>query len=224
MWDIGLEYPEKQLSTDPDLVVHVFPRGSKYAVAVELQRVPDATPVVSGIAVRSAHLLSGDEDPGLLTPRDVQRLPLSRIVRAALAAEAKAPRDFAELNDQRPTTRPGAQWLRIRNRPDVLYYDHGGGSTLPDAPVVEAARGKLTIPRGKPRRDEPAKSTKFYMDILAAHSGLVEQGQASPVKEIARRKGVPANRVHQWLYRARRLASAHPSDSTHSKEGETDAS
>lgn len=204
-WDIGLEYPEKQWGDDPDLVVHVFPRGERYAVAVELLRDGDSL-IVSGIAVRVAHMLSGGGPPDSLSPRDeVQRLPLRRITQAALAAAAKAPRDYAALIQESPRTRRGTdEWLRVRNRPDVLLYDDGDGG-LSDAPTVQAARQRLKVPSGRPSRSAPAKSLKFYRDLLAKQQQLVEEGHPSPVKEIARRMGVPANRVHQWLFRARRL-------------------
>ena len=205
-WDIGLEYPEKddpmkRWHNDPDLVVHVFPRDSDYAVAVELRLEQGTPPRVIGVAIRGTHMLSGDKEADV-SPRDVQRMSLSRMVQAALAAAATAP-TFEELPSGH-----GGEPLRIPNRPDVLFYDPGDDerrAKFRDEPWLEEARGRLIAPRGRPRRGEPAKSTKFYLDVLSLHDELKRRGERSPAQEIARRKDVDVNLVHQWLFRARRI-------------------
>lgn len=63
------------------------------------------------------------------------------------------------------------------------------------------ALGQVKVPRGRPER---GRSTKFYLELLESHAQLKAQG-LKPAPEIARRKGVPLNTVHQWLFRARRL-------------------
>ena len=63
----------------------------------------------------------------------------------------------------------------------------------------------LALPRGRPSR---GRSTQFYSELLAVHRDLLKQGNSRPVREIARRKNVTENLVHQWLYRARRLEEA----------------
>jgi hypothetical protein len=204
LWDIGLEYPDKSdplksWPDDPDIVVHVFPRESKYDVAVEIQRPADGPSVVSGVAIRTTHMLSGAGEPRPISPREIQRLPLARIVRAAAAAAATAP-TWDELPSV--STRYPSERLRIRGRPDILYYDHEHAvrERFPDVPWLAATKRKLAVPRGRPQR---GKSAKFYLDILAKHDDLAAEGYASPVKAIARQKGVSENTVHQWLYRAR---------------------
>jgi hypothetical protein len=204
LWDIGLEYPDKSDPTrswydDPDLVVHVFPRDSKYDVAVEIQRPADGPSLVSGVAIRTTHMLSGASEPRPISPREIQRLPLARIVRAAVAAAATAP-----AWDELPSvsTRYPSEPVRIRGRPDILYYDHEPAirEKFPDVPWLATAKRKLATPRGRPQR---GKAAKFYLDLLVLHDDLAAQGYASPVKEIAKRMKESENLVHQWLYRAR---------------------
>ena len=58
----------------------------------------------------------------------------------------------------------------------------------------------ILVPRGRPQR---GRSVKFYRQIAEAARAYKRLG-ISPAKEIARRKGVSENLVHQWLYVARR--------------------
>jgi hypothetical protein len=59
--------------------------------------------------------------------------------------------------------------------------------------------GRAVAPRGR-----PAHNTSFYAEIADAYRTLAVQGKR-PVPEIARRKKVSPNTVHQWVYRARQL-------------------
>lgn len=59
--------------------------------------------------------------------------------------------------------------------------------------------GRAVAPRGR-----PAHNTNFYSEIADAYRALAVQGKR-PVPEIARRKKVSPNTVHQWVYRARQL-------------------
>jgi hypothetical protein len=57
----------------------------------------------------------------------------------------------------------------------------------------------ILVPRGRPT-DQPGPA--FYADLLATARELEAQGIRS-VPEIAKRKRVNQNVVHQWLHRAR---------------------
>lgn len=63
---------------------------------------------------------------------------------------------------------------------------------------------RILLPRGRPKRGH---SRPFYR-ALAAAADQYERRKLSPAKEIARRKGVSPNLVHQWLHVARRLEEA----------------
>ena len=69
---------------------------------------------------------------------------------------------------------------------------------------IRADVDRILVPRGRPQR---GKSVKFYRDLLKSAHEFQQQG-LSPAKEIARRKGVSPNLVHQWLHVARRLPPA----------------
>lgn len=69
---------------------------------------------------------------------------------------------------------------------------------------ISADVDRILVPRGRPQR---GKSVKFYRDLLKSAHEFRQQG-LSPAKEIARRKGVSPNLVHQWLHVARRLPPA----------------
>jgi hypothetical protein len=59
---------------------------------------------------------------------------------------------------------------------------------------------RILVPRGGPQR---GRSVKFYREIAEAAREFEKRG-LSPAKEIARRKSVSENLVHQWLHVARR--------------------
>jgi hypothetical protein len=58
---------------------------------------------------------------------------------------------------------------------------------------------RAVAPRGR-----PSYNTDFYAEIAEIHRALTIKGKR-PVPEIARRKRVSPNTVHQWIYRARQL-------------------
>lgn len=150
--------------------VRFLPEDSPYVVDVEVATDEDGTHYLTGIAARSGVPTSASgtpDDPWLegaeydpVSPRDAQRLPLSRYARAALAI----------VND--PLTEEGRQEAR-----------------------------RILVPRGRPSR---RRGAAFYRELLATARDLEEQG-IRPVPEIARRKQVSENLVHQWLHRARKL-------------------
>ncbi len=150
--------------------VRFLPEDSPYVVDVEVASDEDGAHYLTGIATRSGVPTSASgtpDDPWLegaeydpVSPRDAQRLPLSRYARAALAI----------VND--PLTEEGRQEAR-----------------------------RILVPRGRPSR---RRGAAFYRELLRAARDLEEQG-ILPVPEIARRKQVSENLVHQWLHRARKL-------------------
>lgn len=64
---------------------------------------------------------------------------------------------------------------------------------------MRAAIRKLSLPRGRPKRGH---SAQWYRELADAYKEYQRLG-LSPVKEIAKRKGVSENTVHQWIHRMR---------------------
>ena len=62
----------------------------------------------------------------------------------------------------------------------------------------------VRMPRGKPN------GTGFYRDIADTVLECQKRG-VSPAKTIAKKKDVPDNTAHQWIYRARKLGFLDPS-------------
>jgi len=86
-------------------------------------------------------------------------------------------------------------------------------------PFTEQGRqefARILMPPGRPER---GRGSGFYQEILATARRLEAQG-IRPVPEIARRKKVNANLVHQWLYRARKLEAENssPAPADHERE------
>jgi hypothetical protein len=214
---LRLDWFDATDETSPEFAVVVFPVEAPYTVTVEFRRDPDARPFVMGVAVRYQPLWAfeddfwerDEEERPHVSPRDVQRLPLARIVRAAIAAANSAERPVIESTGK-PAVSETAR----------LFADESAEPWKGDPPWAEAAR-KILVPRGRPER---GKSAKFYKDLADSHRAFALAGK-SPVKEIARRKGVSENTVHQWVHRARRLGILDPSPrSKQRKEGSSDAS
>ncbi len=153
---------------EPDLFETVFGYASPYVVTVGFVRPrPEDVPVPVEVTIRRAFPVSEVDsssgfksEPAPLSAREVRRLPLDRIVRAATAAA-----------------------------------DRG--------PVVSASEiSKVLIPRGRPTGGE--RSIKFYKEIADAYREIQQlDPDESPARVIARRKRVPENTVHQWIYKAR---------------------
>lgn len=58
----------------------------------------------------------------------------------------------------------------------------------------------VSVPRGR-----PGLGTEFYKGIADSYRGFEAQGKPHPAREIAKRKRVPENRVHRWVWVAREL-------------------
>jgi hypothetical protein len=109
------EWRENVGTYDPELIVTVIPQeyGERYAVAVELRRDDDG-PYVIGVTVRRTLLAGYTGGRTHVSPRDVQRLPLAAIIRAALAFASTV----AKPTDERESSRvPGGL---LRGPVDVL--------------------------------------------------------------------------------------------------------
>jgi hypothetical protein len=202
-WTLQAEWPEQRWWSDPELVVTAFEKGMRYAVSVELRRDPDGAPFVTGVAVRRHTWADGwSGERTHVSSRDIQRLPLSRIIRAALAAAATAEQPA------KTTSLPGAPAFE-------LVYDPGDEPRWRDAgPEWARDARRILTPRGRPRR---GKSAAFYKELAESHRRFSAAGK-SPVKEIARRKRVSENTVHQWVHRARSLEFLEPSPRSKRKE------
>jgi hypothetical protein len=159
---------------EPDLFETVFDYAAPYVITVGFVRSEVGhVPVPVEVTVRLTFPVSETQqgfaegtEPRSLSARDVRRLPLDRVVRAATAAA-----------------------------------DSGPVESLPEL-------SKILLPRGRPSGDE--RSVAFYKAIANAHRQL-EQLEKSPAKEIARRKRVSENTVHQWIHKARLQGFLEPS-------------
>jgi hypothetical protein len=171
--------------SEPDLVVTLVPSDSDYEIAVEIRYGDDGVPVVTGVAVRH------HEREGVL-PKDVRRQRLAPAVSAALAVAATHPIPHATKSPH------GGRPVNVVTE---IHYDSGDAST----DSMNIAR-RVLVPRGRPQH---GKSEKFYIEIAQSHREFSELGR-SPVREIARIKGVPENTVHQWVHRSRKLGEEHP--------------
>lgn len=156
---------------EPNLFETVFDYTEPYVVTVGFVRPrPGDVPVPVEVTIRRTFPVSDEPyrppsfaegtEPAPFSARDVRRLPLDRIVRAATAVA-----------------------------------DHG-----PLDPASEVP--KVLLPRGRPTGGE--RSIKFYKEVADAYRQIqFAQPDKSPAREIARRKRVPENTVHQWIYKAR---------------------
>jgi hypothetical protein len=214
-WNLGVEWPEQQSWDDPELVVTFFGEDIPYAVFVELRK-DEEGPFVTGVCVRRHIWADGWKgERTYVSPRDIQRLPLARMVRAALAAAATVERpEVPELPGMgRPTGK------KFRGRPDLIKYDYRDEEQRkhfpprPEDQWAEDAR-RILVPRGRPQR---GRSASFYREIADSHRNFT-LADLSPVKEIARRKRVSENTVHQWVHRARKLGFLEPSPRSKRKE------
>jgi hypothetical protein len=95
--------------TDPERVVTVFDTDMPYAVAVEMRR-DDAGYYVTSVSVRRHPEADGwHGERTTVSPRDVQRLPLAKFVRTALAVAnsgTSAQRGAAVRKNLAPHARP----------------------------------------------------------------------------------------------------------------------
>jgi hypothetical protein len=207
---LAIEWLDPEDESSPELAVEFFPTDQPYKVTVELRHDPNGVPFVLGVAVRCQYvswdewkeLRSKWDWPGAgsrphVSGRTVQRLPLARIVRAALAAARVAERPDPSIKTEVATL--------------FGEYDASQGRSW------EGAARKILVPRGRPKR---GRSAGFYKEIAEAHKAASMAGK-SPAKEIAKRKRVSENTVHQWIHRARRLGFLEPSPRSKRKEQES---
>jgi hypothetical protein len=138
----------------------------------------------AGIAPRVSAITIEAKPPVSVSPRDVRRMPLSTLVEGAVALLTR------EIAD--PTA------------PNVVGHQQKGAYILD---LVAGERTAARVPRGRPERGH---STDFYRDLARAYSELAA-ANVRPVPEIARRKRVDENTVHQWIHRARKLGFLPPS-------------
>jgi hypothetical protein len=196
---------------DPDLVVTVIPQepGEHYAVAVEMRRDEDG-PYVTGVTVRRHPLAGYAGQRTHVSPRDIQRLPLARFLKAALALASSAARPQPEDEDA-PGFPVPVLTLHEGSSTWATYYDVGHADEWramgAEVPPEMAEAGSILVPRGRPKR---GKSVDFYRELANSYRQFELAGQ-SPVKEIARRKREKENTVHQWIHRCRDLKFLEPS-------------
>jgi hypothetical protein len=207
---LRIDWLDPKDESAPEVAVVFFPTDRPYTVSVELRYDPDGAPFVLGVAIRCQYPSWEEwqewrENIGWpaagtrphVSARDIQRFPIAQIVRAALAAAATAKRPT--LENGKPAR---SQVAAVLADADPAWREQGGR----DWDWAEDAR-KILVPRGRPER---GKSAGFYKDIAVSHRKFAAAGK-SPVKEIARRKRVSENTVHQWVHRARKLKFLEPS-------------
>lgn len=227
-WMLQAEWRDNAGPYEPELVVTVIPQepGERFAVAVELRHDDDG-PYVTGVAARR-HVLAGYQGQRTyVSPRDVQRLPLARIVKAALAfasvaakprPDEKDPEGFKGFPIPFDTLVEGeSSWTTYY---DVTHIDEWRELGFDVPPAMVEVGAKMRLPRGRPKH---GKSIDFYRDLAKVYKQC-ELAGLSPVKEIARRKREPENTVHQWVYRMRRLGFLEPSPRSKRKEKDDNVS
>jgi hypothetical protein len=208
-WTLKIDWPEQRWWSDPELVVTAFEKGIPYAVAVELRRDDDGVPFVTGVAARRHLWADGWKGERThVSPREVQRLPLAKIIRAALAAAATAEPPDPRDRDWQPVPGVPNRQSKPALDPGEVAYDPGDDPRWHDSgPEWARDARKILIPRGRPTR---GTSAAFYKELADSHRNFSARGE-SPVKAIARRKRVSENTVHQWVHRARALGFLEPS-------------
>jgi hypothetical protein len=165
----------------PDLEVTVIEKGADYVVSVQVKYDDDGA-YATGVAVRRDPLVGYKGGRTEVSPREVKRLPLARIIGAALA--------YADVLGKPLPRKPRA------------------GEQMPELVAAEKILSpRIRAPRGRPQR---GGSAKFYKQIAEAYRQAAAAG-LNPIKEIARQNGAPENTVHQWIHRARRLNFLEPS-------------
>jgi hypothetical protein len=209
-WHVQAQWPDDPSLYGAQLIVTAFQLGARLEVAVEL-RYDDAGPYVIGVAARSVAVAGHPDQRSSVSPRDVQRLPLARIVNAALAFAATAEKPTEENNEMRDGRTPA--WTDIYPGATArTYYDVGGreeweraGFEIPDEMAVAA---QVAPPTEKP---QPGRLNRgFYKWVARQHREHSKAGR-QPAKEIAKATGAPENRAHQWIHRARELGDLEPS-------------
>jgi hypothetical protein len=151
----------------------------------------ELVPVATGIMVYRTPGPDGEFRP--VMPRDVQRLPLTKIRDAALITASTY-----EGEDGKPSLEQALAEREKRRRVDRKQARYAGPG--------QEMYGKIRVPRGRPER---GKSLPFYKEIAEAYRDCKVQGR-SPAKTIAQRKHVDENTVYTWIHRARELKLLEP--------------
>jgi hypothetical protein len=177
----GAPWPLPHKEDDPVVLI----QDGEYLISVEFTRDSEGNPVPTGLRVQRA--VPMDPQPGLMP-----QMPQGEVF--MLRADAVAPRWSKE---------PEAVSAReIRRLPLTAYVEAAVAYITPGGRFEALGRlREIHLPRGLPKR---GRSTSFYREIAEAYRRLRAQGKR-PVPEIARRKRVDQNTVHQWVYRARQL-------------------
>lgn len=97
----------------------------------------------------------------------------------------------------------GVSPREVRRLPLATYVQ----AALAEARKPGAHSRMVEAPKGQPRK---GRSTGFYQEIADAYRSLQARGVPHPAKEIARRKRVDPNMVHQWVHVARRHGFLEP--------------
>jgi hypothetical protein len=209
-WTLRAEWPADVDIYGSQLLVTVYPRGGDIAVTVEL-RYDDAGPYVIGVAARSTVIAGDRNQRRSVSPRDVQRLPLARVVDAVLAFAATVEQPTEHSN----TFRGGIGPTDSGFYPDATvrtYYAVGAEDDWRQAgfqvPVEMIDAGRVLEPGERPQRGKPNRA--FYKRIAERHRVHQAAGR-SPAKEIAKELDVTPNLAHQWIHRARELGDLEPS-------------
>jgi hypothetical protein len=184
-WRVWAQWAAEKTVFDPWLTVTVVPEtGSLKGLAVGVEfRFEFEGPYVVGIAVRR-HVIAGyDGGRTDVSLRQLQRASLRPIVDAASS--------YAKTLFRAGSSTEGARVFRVD---DALI------KTLDAREPIHAAAAELTRPPG-PKR----KSSKPPTAWIAMKYRNAERKGRKPAQEIARLKGVPVNRVYQWIHEAKKV-------------------
>jgi hypothetical protein len=166
-------------------VIRFIPDESPHAIDVEVMEGNDGSYDVTGISVRATTPTSpgGTLENPWLEGGQFDPIVARDVQRLPLTQYTRAA--IAIIKSNRPFSTEHAE--RIAKR-------------------IVAER--IVMPRGRPSK---GVGPEFYLELLAVAKELEKQG-IRPVPEIAKRKRVNQNLVHQWLHRARKLAEERSGD------------
>ena len=173
---VQAEWPGSPGPYEPELVVTVIPQeyGEHLAVAVETRADEDGYYVV-GVAVRR-HVLAGYTGQRThVSPRDVQRLPLARMVTAALAFARVVVKPTGDevVGGVQPGPAPVDTLVLDDGTTYATYYDVGHAGEWQEqgfevAPAMVEA-GRVLVPRGRP---EQGRSVDFYRELARSYEAF----------------------------------------------------
>ena len=150
--------------------------GWPYVVGVDVARDRDGRDIPIGLTIQRKPSFG---DPGPSPQYDLEGMSLPEVTDAALELQRLSVRDVKRM----PLD-------RILRAATVAMREGAWGG--PDSPVT-----RTVLPRKKVRL-----TRKDFEKLAKAYEALEARGER-PVPVLAKRMGVPENRMHQWVHRMR---------------------